>query len=192
MTNFDAIFDRLHGLSWSHAVMAAACFVLGCALSIAPLWDYADTMSTLRLLSWFGIGAGALSVIGAFASTAPFTLRGAEPAVGALLLVSGLWTLNFPAAAGALKISLFATCAFMALYILVTAVAMECRGVGRWMVQVAVAVAVLLAAFAGLFGLFGTAGMLPAFALALYVAAWGFVYAAVSLSVSGGVEGARG
>lgn len=117
---------------------------------------------------------------------------GAEPAVGALLLVSGLWTLNFPAAAGALKISLFATCAFMALYILVTAVAMECRGVGRWMVQVAVAVAVLLAAFAGLFGLFGTAGMLPAFALALYVAAWGFVYAAVSLSVSGGVEGARG
>ena len=98
--------------------MAAACFVLGCALFIAPLWDYADTMSTLRLLSWFGIGAGALSVIGAFASTAPFTLRGAEPAVGALLLVSGLWTLNFPAAAGALKISLFATCAFMALYIL--------------------------------------------------------------------------
>ena len=192
MTNFDAIFDRLHGLSWSHAVMAAACFVLGCALFIAPLWDYADTMSTLRLLSWFGIGAGALSVIGAFASTAPFTLRGAEPAVGALLLVSGLWTLNFPAAAGALKISLFATCAFMALYILVTAVAMECRGVGRWMVQVAVAVAVLLAAFAGLFGSFGTAGMLPAFALALYVAAWGFVYAAVSLSVSGGVEGARG
>lgn len=172
--------------------MAAACFVLGCALFVAPLWDYADTMSTLRLLSWFGIGAGALSVIGAFASTAPFTLRGAEPAVGALLLVSGLWTLNFPAAAGALKISLFATCAFMALYILVTAVAMECRGVGRWMVQVAVAVAVLLAAFAGLFGLFGTAGMLPAFALALYVAAWGFVYAAVSLSVSGGVEGARG
>ena len=44
MTNFDAIFDRLHGLSWSHAVMAAACFVLGCALFIAPLWDYADTM----------------------------------------------------------------------------------------------------------------------------------------------------
>lgn len=192
MTDFDAIFDRLHGLTWSHVAMAAACFALGGALFVAPLWDYADTMSALRLLSWFGIGAGALSVIGAFASAAPFTLRGLEPAVGALLLISGLWTLNFPVAAGALKVSLFAMCALMALYILGTAVAMEHRGVGRWAAQVAVAVAVLLVAFAGLFGLSGAAGMLPTFALALYVAAWGFVYAAVSLSVSSGVEGVCG
>ena len=29
MTDFDMIFDRLRGLTWSHVAMAACCFVLG-------------------------------------------------------------------------------------------------------------------------------------------------------------------
>ena len=48
--------------------------------------------------------------------------------------------------------------------------------------MLALAMAVLLLALAGLNGLAGAAGMLALASATLYVAAWGFVYACVALS----------
>ena len=71
MTDFDMIFDRLRGLTWSHVAMAACCFVLGAALFVSPAWVHADFVRLQQLLSWFAIASGALSLIGSFASAAP-------------------------------------------------------------------------------------------------------------------------
>lgn len=188
MTDFDLLFRRLRGLAWPHACMAAACFMLGCSLFVAPLWDYADAMGVMRILSFFCIGAGACSLIGAYASEAPWAMRCAEPVAGVILLACGLWTLNFPPSPSLLKTLLFTVGVFMAFYVLVTAAEMERRGAGRWLWQLVVSLVSLAVAFAGLFGLAGASGMLPLFALGQYVAAWGFVYAGVSLSVEADVR----
>ncbi len=96
MTDFDLLFSRLRGLTWSHVAMAGACFVFATALFVSPAWGYADFARLQQLLSWFGIVAGSLSLVAAFAMRAGWTLRGVEPAVGLVLLLGGLWTLNFP------------------------------------------------------------------------------------------------
>ncbi len=96
MTDFDLLFSRLRGLAWSHVAMAGACFVFATALFVSPAWGYADFARLQQLLSWFGIVAGSLSLVAAFAMRAGWTLHGVEPAVGLVLLLGGLWTLNFP------------------------------------------------------------------------------------------------
>ncbi|MFR2951114.1 MAG: hypothetical protein ACLTKG_07290, partial [Collinsella intestinalis] len=96
MTDFDLLFSRLRGLAWSHVAMAGACFVFATALFVSPAWGYADFARLQQLLSWFGIVAGSLSLVAAFAMRAGWTLHGVEPVVGLVLLLGGLWTLNFP------------------------------------------------------------------------------------------------
>ena len=94
MTDFDLLFSRLRGLAWSHVAMAGACFVFATALFVSPAWGYADFARLQQLLSWFGIVAGSLSLVAAFAMRAGWTLHGVEPAVGLVLLLGGLWTLT--------------------------------------------------------------------------------------------------
>lgn len=183
MTDFDMIFDRLRGLTWSHVAMAACCFVLGAVLFVSPAWVHADFVRLQQLLSWFAIASGALSLIGSFASAAPFSLRGVEPVAGVVLLAGGLWTLNFPLAASTFAVSVSALGIFLALYLVLTALEMDRRGAGHWVAQLVGALAVLAVSFAGLFGLAGSTGMLALAALQLYIAGWCFVYASVSLSV---------
>lgn len=183
MTDFDMIFDRLRGLTWSHVAMAACCFVLGAALFVSPAWVHADFVRLQQLLSWFAIASGALSLIGSFASAAPSSQCGVEPVAGVVLLAGGLWALNFPPAASSFSVSVSALGIFLALYMVLTALEMDRRGAGHWVAQLVGALAVLAVSFAGLFGLAGSAGMLALAALQLYIAGWGFVYASVSLSV---------
>lgn len=183
MTDFDLLFGRLRGLAWSHVAMAGACFVFATALFVSPAWGYADFARLQQLLSWFGIVAGSLSLVAAFAMRAGWTLRGVEPAVGLVLLLGGLWTLNFP-----FSVDTFVPVAsflgiFLAFYLLATAFEMYRRSAGRPGMQVAVAAGVILVSFANLFGLMGASGMLALSALELYLAGWGFVYACISLSV---------
>ncbi len=182
MTDFDLLFSRLRGLTWSHVAMAGACFVFATALFVSPAWGYADLARLQRLLSWFGIVAGSLSLVAAFATRAGWTLLGAEPVVGLVLLLGGLWTLNFPFPVGAFVPTVSFLGMFLALYVLATALEMRRRSVGRPGAQVAVGAGVILASFANLFGLMGTSGMLALSALELYLAGWGFVYACISLS----------
>lgn len=182
MTDFDAMFDRMRGMTWSHVAMAAACFVLGAVLFVSPAWVHADFVRLQQALSWFGIAAGALSLIGAYASTTPVSLRGVEPVAGAVLLAVGLWTLNFPFAASSFTVTVSGLGVFLAFYIVLTALEMDRRGTGRWIAQLLCGLAVLAVSFANLFGLAGAAGMLVLSSLELYLAGWGFVYAAVALS----------
>ena len=183
MTDFDLLFSRLRGLAWSHVAMAGACFVFATALFVSPAWGYADFARLQQLLSWFGIVAGSLSLVAAFAMRAGWTLHGVEPAVGLVLLLGGLWPLNFP-----FSVDTFVPVAsflgmFLAFYLLATAFEMHRRSAGRPGMQVAVAAGVILVSFANLFGLMGASGMLALSALELYLAGWGFVYACISLSV---------
>ncbi|MDO4436772.1 MAG: hypothetical protein Q4B77_02320 [Coriobacteriaceae bacterium] len=163
--------------------MAAACFIAGFVLFTAPLWGYDDAMRVMWAISWLGIFAGASSVIASFATKAPQSLRALEPVIGALMLACGLWTLYFPVAVEGLNVVLFGVACLMAFYLMGTAWEMERRGVGRWPVQLLDGIAVLGCAFFGLFGLAGAAGLCKVFALSLYVAAWGFVYACTALSI---------
>lgn len=182
MTDYDAVFARLRGLKWGLAVLAAACFVLGCALFVSPAWGYADYARLQQVLSWFAIAAGALSLIGAFASGSEFVLTGAEPVMSGVLLLAGLATLLFPFAAFSFVPVCAALGIFLAFYILACALEMDRRGLGNWVAELIVALAVLIVSLANLFGVAGTAGMLGLSALEFYVAAWGFVYGAVVLS----------
>lgn len=182
MTDFDALFARLRGLTWSHVAMSACCFILGAALFVSPAWGYADLARLQQMLSWFGIAAGALSIVGGFASASPFSLKGVEPVAGALMLLCGLWTLNFPVATTAFVASVSAVGVFLAFYVVLTALEMDRRGTGRWVVQLVMGVAVLAVAFSNLFGIAGADVMLALSALELYLAGWGFAYAAIALS----------
>lgn len=183
MTDFDLLFSRLRGLTWSHVAMAGACFVFATALFVSPAWGYADFARLQQLLSWFGIVSGSLSLVAAFTMRAGWTLRGVEPAVGLVLLLGGLWTLNFPFSVDTFVPVVSFLGMFLAFYLLATAFEMYRRSAGRPGMQVAVAAGVILVSFANLFGLMGVSGMLALSALELYLAGWGFVYACISLSV---------
>lgn len=182
MIDFDLLFSRLRGLTWSHVAMAAASFFFATALFVSPAWGYADFARLQQLVSWFGVVAGALSLIAAFASRAIWALRFVEPAAGAALLLGGLWTLNFPFAVDAFVPVISFLGIFLALYLLAVTAEMGRRGVGRPGCQLAVAVSVIAASLANLFGLMGADGMLALSALEMYLSAWGFVYATVVLS----------
>lgn len=183
MTDFDLLFSRLRGLTWSHVAMAGACFVFATALFVSPAWGYTDFARLQRLLSWFGVAAGSLSLVVAFATHAGWTLRGVEPAVGLALLLGGLWTLNFPFSVDAFVPVVSFLGMFLAFYLLAIAFEMYRRSAGRPGVQIAVAFGVIVVSFANLYGLMGASGMLALSALELYLAGWGFVYACISLSV---------
>lgn len=182
MTDFDMLFSRLRGITWGHAAMAAACFILATALFVSPAWVYADFARLQQLLSWFCVGAGAASAIGAVASATRMSWGALELVVGAILLCTGLFTLYFPIDAMSFATVVSAMGVALALYLAALALEMARRGRGRWGVMLALAMAVLLLALAGLNGLAGAAGMLALASATLYVAAWGFVYACVALS----------
>jgi hypothetical protein len=182
MTDFDMLFSRLRGVTWSHVAMAAGCFALATALFVSPAWVFADFARLQQMLSLFGVAAGALSAIGAVASTTPMSWGALELVLGVGMLLAGLFTLYFPVAAFGFSTTVSVCGIFLALYLVATALEMDRRGCGRWGMQLAVALVVLVLAFAGLNGLAGASGMLALAAATLYVAAWGFVYAAVSLS----------
>lgn len=182
MTDFDLLFSRLRGLAWSHVAMAVASFFFATAIFVSPAWGYEDLARLQQLVSWFGIFAGALSLIAAFAPHARWTLRSVEPAAGAVLLLGGLWTLNFPFSADAFVPVISLTGMLLAFYLLAITSEMGRRGVGGTGVELGIAISVIAASFANLFGTLGSEGMLMLSALELYLAAWGFVYATVSLS----------
>ena len=149
-------------------------------LMLSNLLQVLFNMADIAVIGQF---AGSLSLVAAFAMRAGWTLRGVEPAVGLVLLLGGLWTLNFP-----FSVDTFVPVAsflgiFLAFYLLATAFEMYRRSAGRPGMQVAVAAGVILVSFANLFGLMGASGMLVLSALELYLAGWGFVYACISLSV---------
>lgn len=182
MTDFDMLFCRLRGLTWSHVAMATACFVLATLVFTSPAWVYADFARLQQLLSWFGVAAGSLSAVGALASTTRMSWGALELVLGVFMLLAGLSTLYFPVAAFGFPTTVSAVAIFLALYLVATALEMERRGRGRWVVQLVTGLVVLGLAFAGLNGAAGAAGMLALAAASLYVAAWGFVYATVALS----------
>lgn len=177
----EQVIRQALAIKWNLALMAAACFVLAALVFTAPAHRLAET---LALLPWACVALGALGAVASFISTSRWVLGWTEVAMAALMLLFGLGGLLFPS--GAPFAQAFALAgAFLAFYVLFTALAMERAQVGLWHVELALALLMLLVSFAGLMGFAGVDGAQALASLPLYLGGFGFLYGAVALS---GVE----
>ena len=133
---------------WNLVVMAACCFVMAVYNFVVPASGVLGVAGSgldgvISALPVCGIVAGALSLVGSFASKSTWVLSWVEVAFEIAMFALGFWGLFFPTTMG------------------------DYAGV---------------LAFAGVSGAQGVASLM------LFVAAWGFVYGAVSLQGVGSVE----
>ena len=174
-----ALAHKLPGVKWSLVAMAIVCFAAAAYAFVTPAWASATLLSAMP---WFAIVGGLLAFLGTVLTRAPWTVSWAEPIVGVVLIAGGLATLWYPS----LMVSVSGTCGVfglaLAFYVLFTALEMYARGAGQWLVELAIAAVVWVAAFMSLMGVMGLSGQGVIASLVFFVAAWGFVYGAAALS----------
>ena len=194
----DEIVKKLKGVKWSLVAMAAFCFGYAVYMYVTPVWgglglfmvtprDGLDGL--VALLPWIGIFLGATTLILSFASTSAWVLGWTEPVLGAGMLALGLWELYFPYNLVAFSQVYAVVGMFLAFYIVFVALEMARRGAGHWGVELALALVILCVSFYNLMGLGGAGAALPVSCLELFLAGWGFVYGALSLSGAAPAKG---
>lgn len=183
---------------WSLVLMAVFCFAWAVfTFFTAPIGGQGLFMITptngpaglVPLLSWCGVVMGAVTLLATFLSRPTWVIGWLEPVMGAIMLVWGLYGIFFPTSLGDFATTYSIAGIFLALYVFFIALEMWRKDEGQWLVELAVAGVVWVVSFVGLMKVGGPETQLAVAALALFVAAWGFVYGAVALA---GVAPERG
>ncbi|HJG31447.1 MAG TPA: hypothetical protein K8U80_08650 [Collinsella ihuae] len=178
---------------WNLVVMAACCFIMAAYNFVVPASGVLGVAGSgldgvISALPVCGIVAGALSLVGSFASKSTWVLSWVEVAFEVAMFALGFWGLFFPTTMGDYAGVLAFAGVFAALYLVAVSLEMDRMGAGRWVVALCVAVVVAVLALALAMGFAGVSGAQGVASLMLFVAAWGFVYGAVSLQGVGSVE----
>ncbi|MDY2776845.1 MAG: hypothetical protein SOU51_00475 [Collinsella sp.] len=195
---YQEIVRRLWEVKWSLVLMAAFCFAFAFYVYVTPVYGGLGMFpitprdgaaGLLGILPWVGIFLGAVSIVASFASRSTWVLGWTEPAIGAFMLLVGFWSLFQPGVLSVFSRSYGAFGIFLAVYISLIALEMERKSVGHWWAELVVAAATWCISLLNLMDLAGADGYIGLTALTFAVAAWGFVYGALSLS---GVAPAHG
>ena len=188
----DIIVRRLLNVKWSLAVMAVFSFFLAFYVFMTapqggagmfPFTPENGLPGTVEQLPAFLIVFGALSFIGSFVSKSTWVLGFVEPVMGLAMFLVGFWILFFPYGFIAAPAQTWgAVGVFLALYVLFISLEVDRKRAGLWPGELALAIAMLVVAFANLFGFGGNAGAQGLAALSLFMGGIGFLYGAVRLT----------
>lgn len=186
-----AFCTRLWDVKWSLVAMAVFCFFMAFYVFVTPpqggrgmflITPTSGAEGLLAAVPWCGIVMGLLVFFGSLASKSPWVLGWTEPIVGIVMLLVGLWALNFPTSVAPFATTYGVMGIVVALYLLLVALDMYVRDAGQWLAVLAVAGATWVLGFLSLLGVAGFDGQLAIAALTFFVAAWGFVYGALELT----------
>lgn len=182
---------RLAGAKWSLIAMAVLCFFWAVYMFVtAPEGGAGGLLPTpvegpsglVALLPWWAIVAGFVGSITSLATRAPRALGWTEPVLCIVLLLAGLWGIWNEPLLGSFSQMHTITGVLLALYLAAVALELYRREEGFWVVELIVAAVVLVISLAGGMNNTVESAQVGFFALAFFVAAWGFVYGAIKLA----------
>ena len=186
---------RLTGAKWSLIAMAALCFFWAVYMFVtAPEGGAGGLLPTpvegpsglVALLPWWAIVAGFVGSITSLATRAPRALGWTEPVLCIVLLLAGLWGIwNEPLLGSFSQMHTIAG-VLLALYLAAVALELYRRDESLWVAELIVAAVVLVISLAGGMNNTVESAQVGFFALAFFVAAWGFVYGAIKLAAPSG------
>ena len=186
-----AFAGKLKGAKWSLIVMAVFCFAWAAytfvtapfggagVFMITPEEGPAGLVAALPLCL---ILTGLVGFLGTVLSRTAWVLGWTEPIANIVLIAAGLWglwggasTLSFGAAYTVLGV-------YLALYIALVALELNRRGADRWYIELIVAAVAWAIVLVNGLNHAPVNELVPAASLALFIAAWGFVYGAIALN----------
>lgn len=186
-----AFAGKLKGAKWSLIVMAIFCFAWAAYTFVtAPFGGAGVFMITpedgpaglVAALPLCLIAIGLLSFLGTALSRTAWVLGWTEPIANVVLIAAGLWGLWGGASTLSFGVAYTALGVYLALYIALVALELNRRGAERWYMELIVAVVVWAITLISGLNHAPVNELVPAASLALFIAAWGFVYGAVMLA----------
>ncbi|HIU05209.1 MAG TPA: hypothetical protein IAD14_07095 [Candidatus Coprousia avicola] len=183
--------SKLAGATWSLIALAALTFFWAVYMFVtAPTGGAGGLLPTpvegpdglVAALAWWAVVAGFCASIGSLAPRAPRALGWVEPVLGIVLLLAGLWGIWSTPLLGTYAEMHTIAGVYLAVYLAAVAIELYRRDEQRWYIELVVAAAVLVIALAGGMNFAAAPGQVGIFALAFFVAGWGFVYGALKLS----------
>lgn len=186
-----ALVERLARTAWPMVAMAAFCFVWCVYMYVTPPYGGAGLImitpesgpaGLVTLLPWCSIVMGVLVAVGSLFSRGCAVLKYADVVIAAIMVLVGVVGIFAPASAlGSFSSAYSVAGVVLAVYLALVACELLVRGERLWFVELVIAAAVWVISFAGGLNVAADHAQVVFACLAFFVAAWGFVFGAISL-----------
>ncbi len=183
--------STLSRVVWPLAAMAAFCFIWAVYMFATPVAGGAGLLmitpengpaGLAALLPWCSVVMGVVVAVGSWFSRESAVLGAADVILAAIMVLFGLWGIYTPSAMGSFATAYTVAGVFCAVYLALVACEIFRRGERPWIPAAVCAVAVWAVTMVGALNHGPVADAVPYACIALFIAAWGFVWGAIALS----------